>query len=102
MGAPPQSWNRESLRASEPTLPSLNFALGAMTDGDKKDGALTLGVRREKARDVVIEKGEAGGAEPLCVGCEVQLASEDAGFELHRTIAAIAEALQNGAQVGEE
>jgi len=73
-----------------------------MTDGDKKDGALTFGVRQEKARDVVIEKGEAGGAEPLRVGCEVQLAAQDARFQLHGAIAAIAEPLQNGAQIGQE
>src|SRR2546426_11101567 len=83
-------------------FPYLRFAFGAVAEGDEKDGALAFGVRREKPGDVIIEKGEAGGAEPLGVRGKIKLAAEDAGFKLHDAIAAIAETLQNGAQVGEE
>src|SRR5216684_2507846 len=81
---------------------SRRFVFGAVAEGYEEDGALALGVGREEARDVIVEESEAGGAEALGVGREIQLASEDAGFELHGAIAAIAEALQNGAQVREE
>ncbi len=57
---------------------------------------------RKKARNVVVEKSEPSRAEALGIGAEVQLTAKNAGFELHRAIAAIAEALQNGAQVREE
>src|SRR5258706_13695192 len=57
---------------------------------------------RKEAGDVVVEKGEARGTETLGVRREIELAAENAGFELHGAIAAVAEALQNGAQVGEE
>src|SRR5712692_8865108 len=81
---------------------STGFVFGAVAEGDEKDGALALGVRREESGDVVVEKGEAGGAEPLGVRSKIELAAEDAGFELHSAISAIAEALKDGAQVGQE
>ncbi len=42
------------------------------------------------------------GAEVLRIGSQIKLAADDAGFELHRPISAIAETLQDRAQVGEE
>ena len=57
---------------------------------------------REKASDVVVEKGEPGGPKPLRVRGKIKLAAEDASLKLNRAIATIAEALQNGAQVREE
>ena len=38
----------------------------------------------------------------LRIGCEIELAADDAGFELHRAISAIAVALQDGAQVSQK
>ncbi len=73
-----------------------------MAEGYEEDGAFAFGVGREEAGNVVVEESQAGGAETLGVGREIQLAAEDAGFELHGAVAAIAEALQNGAQVREE
>src|SRR6266403_538514 len=81
---------------------SLGFAFGAVAHGDEEDGAFAFGVAREEAGDVVVEESEAGGAESLRVGREIKLSPEDARFELHGAIAAVAEALQNGTQVGEE
>ena len=75
---------------------------GAVAEGYEEDGALAFGVGRKEAGDVVVEKGEAGGTETLGVRREIEFAAENAGFELHGAIAAIAKALQNGAQVGEE
>ncbi len=75
---------------------------GAVAEGYEEDGAFAFGVGREEAGNVVVEESQAGGAEALGVGCEIQLAAENAGFELRGAIAAIAEALQNGAQVREE
>src|SRR5260370_1119852 len=73
-----------------------------MPEGDKKDGALSFGMGREKADDVIIKKSEASGAEALRVGSKIKLAAEDAGFKLHGAIATIAETLQNGAQVSQK
>jgi len=81
---------------------STGFVFGAVAEGDEKNGALAFCVRREEFGDVVVEKGEAGGAEPLGVRSKIELAAEDAGFELHSPIAAIAEALKDGAQVRQE
>src|SRR5713226_10012434 len=81
---------------------STGFVFGAVAEGDEKDGALAFGVRREEFGDVVVEKGEAGGAEALGVRSKIKLAAEDAGLELHGAISAIAEALKDGAQVGQE
>src|SRR4029077_6275753 len=74
----------------------------AMTNRYQENGALAFGMGRKEASDVVVEERETRGAEPLGVGREIKLAAEDAGFELHGAIAAVAEALQNGTQVGEE
>src|SRR5712692_1407136 len=81
---------------------STGFVFGAVAEGDEEDGALAFGVRREEADHVVVKESEAGSAEALGVGGEIELTAENAGFELHGAIAAIAEALQDGAQVREE
>src|SRR5258708_29144878 len=80
----------------------LGFVFGAMAEGNEENGAFAFGVGREEAGDVIVEEGEAGGAEALRVASEIQLSAEDAGLELAGAIAAIAEALQDGAQVREE
>src|SRR5712692_7504129 len=81
---------------------SRGFVFGAVAHGYEEDGAFALGVGIEEARDVVVEEGKAGGSETLGVGSQVELAAKNAGFELHGAIAAIAEALEDGAQVREE
>src|SRR5260370_42589197 len=68
----------------------------------EKDGAFAFGVRRKESSNVVVEKGEPGGPKPLRVRGKIKLAAEDASLKLNRAIATIAEALQNGAQVGEK
>src|SRR6476646_1316296 len=70
-----------------------------MAHGYQKNGALAFGVGREKTGHFVVEKSEAGGAQPLGVGRQVQLAAKNAGFQLHGAVAAIAEAPQNRPQV---
>ena len=59
-------------------------------------------MRGEEGTDVVVKKRKAGGAEMLRIGCEIELAADDAGFKLHRAISAIAVALQDGAQVSQK
>ena len=59
-------------------------------------------MRRKEADYIVVIEGEAGGAEALSVCAEIELAAQNSGFELHGTISAIAVALQNFLQVGEE
>ena len=63
---------------------------------------MTFGVRREKGGDVIVVEGEAGCAQALGVGREVELAADDARFELRGAIAAIAEALQHALEVRQE
>src|SRR5229473_3717647 len=81
---------------------SRGFVFGAVAEGYEEDGAFAFGVGREEAGNVVVEESQAGGAEALGVSGEVELSAEDSGFELDGAIAAISEALQNGAHVGEE
>jgi len=63
---------------------------GAVAYGGEEDGAFAFGAGREEADDVVIEESQARGAEPLGVGRKIKLAAEDAGFQLHGAIAAVA------------
>src|SRR6266704_2593691 len=83
-------------------FPYLRFVFGALSDSDQENGALAFRVGREEAYHVVVEKSEAGRAEALGVSAEVQLSAKNARLKLRGAIAAIAEALQNGAQVREE
>src|SRR6266849_1712670 len=64
--------------------------------------ALAVGMWGEESDDVVVVKGEAGGAQALGIGGKIQLAAEDAGFKLHGAIPAIAEAIEKRAQVCQE
>ena len=73
-------------------LPSASHRLAKR---DKEHGAVALGVRREEIGDVVIVEREAGCAQALGVGREVELAADDACFELRGALAPIAEALQD-------
>jgi len=59
-------------------------------------------VRRKEVGHIIVKTRQSTRAETLCVGCEVQLAAEDARFQLHSAIAAIAETLQNRPQVDEK
>src|SRR5919198_6061507 len=68
----------------------------------QKHDALAGGVWREEARHLVVEEGQAAGSEPLSVSGEIQLATDDTGLQLCRTIPTIAEALDNGRQVRKE
>src|SRR5437879_9754293 len=59
-------------------------------------------MRGEERRHVVVEEGEARGAEARGVGGEVELAADDAGFERGRAVAAVPVAREDGGEVGEE
>src|SRR5579872_5690712 len=88
------------LRVAIARLPKeLRSMLRAIADGNQENCALAFGVRREKADYVVVVKSEAGRTQTLCIRCQIQLTAEDASFELHRTISAVAKALQNRMQV---
>src|SRR2546425_4609430 len=52
----------------------------SVADGDEEDGAFAFGVGREEAGHVVVEEGEAGGAQPLGVGSQIR--SEEHTSEL--------------------
>src|SRR5260370_23609119 len=78
---------------------TLGSVFEAVANGYQENGALAFGMWGEEAGDVVVVKGEAGGAQALGIGRKIQLAAEDAGFKLHGTIAAIAKAIENRPQV---
>src|SRR5579872_4627243 len=59
-------------------------------------------MRREKPNYVVVVEGQPSGAKSLSVGRKVELATDDSGFELYSAISAVAEALQDCLQVGQE
>src|SRR4029077_3168019 len=80
----------------------LGIVFCAVADGDEEDGAVAFGAGREEAGDVIVKEREAGGAKALGVSRQIELAAKDASFQLHRAIAAIAEALEDGPQVREE
>ena len=68
----------------------------AVAEGHKENCALTFGVRGEETGYVIVVKCEAGRTQVLGICCEIELAAQDAGFELHGAIPAIAKSLQNG------
>jgi len=70
---------------------------GAVARATRKMALLPSRGEKE-AGHVVVEKVRPVGTETLGVRREIELAAENAGFELHGAIAAIAKALQNGAQ----
>ena len=90
------------MHPARPELAALGRGFRAMAYGNQKDGALAGCVRGEELDYVVIEKCQAGGAQALCVSCEIKFAADDTGFELDGAVSAIAEALQDGIQVGQE
>src|SRR2546430_16795612 len=63
--------------------------------------ALPLCVRGEELRDLVVEEGESGGAEPKCVGGEVEAAADDSSLELGGPVAAVAEPGEDRLEIGE-
>ena len=58
---------------------------------DEEHHALAGRVRREELGHVVVEEGQAGGAEAERVGGEVELAADDRRLELRGAVAAVAE-----------
>jgi len=65
----------------------------------QENSALACGVGTEESDHIVVEKSEPCGAQPLRVRSQVQLASKNARFELHRSISTIAKSLQDRPQV---
>jgi hypothetical protein len=80
----------------------LGPGFGAVAQCDEEDRALAFGVRREERSNVIVEECEAGGAQVLSVSGEIQFAADDAGFQLHSAISAIAVTLQDGTKISEE
>src|SRR6266853_2707346 len=56
----------------------------------------------EEASHIVVVKGEAGGAQTLGIGGEIEFAAENAGLKLYGAIAAISKAIENRLQVCQE
>src|SRR2546423_8359559 len=83
--AAPHTWSRRRKRARSTPQPFRWLA-----DRHQEHHALARGVRREELRDVVIEKGQAGGADTERKRGEVRPAAANRGFELRGTIAAVA------------
>src|SRR5947209_4147364 len=80
----------------------IKTSFDALAEGHEKNGILARGVRREEADYVVVVKGEAAGAEMQSVGRKIKLASDDPGFQLHGSISAVAEALEDCLQISEK
>ena len=80
----------------------LGLGFGAVAQCYQEDGALAFGVWGEESGYVVVEKREAGGTEMLSIRSQIELPSENACFKLHRAISAIAKALQDRPQIGQE
>ena len=59
-------------------------------------------MRREKVCHFVVVEGQSRGAEPLGVGRQVDPSRRDAGVELGGAVAPVAQARQDGVQVGKE
>src|SRR5271169_237068 len=83
-------------------IAGLGSLFDAVAHRHQKNGALAFGVRGEKAGYIVIVKGEAGGAQVLGVGREIEFAAEDTGFKLYRTISAIPQAIEYRPQIGQK
>src|SRR5262249_4584707 len=85
-----------------PDLSAICATLAALrdaSDGDRKHEALARGVGREELRHVIVEEGEAAGAETERVGREVGLAAADRRLELGDAIAAAAESIQERTEI---
>src|ERR1700693_4696436 len=61
----------------------LGLRFGAVAEGHQEYCVFAFGMWGEEAGYVIVVKGKAGGAQMLGVGCEVELAAENAGFDLH-------------------
>src|SRR5271167_2096617 len=88
------SWDKAAVRCNQ-----LGVAFGALTHRHQENRTFAFGVGREEANHVVVVEGEAGGAQSLSVGPQIQFAAKDSSFELNSSIPTIAETLQNGSQV---
>src|SRR5207244_2078493 len=69
--------------------------------GDE-DRVLALGVGREESNDLAVVEREAGGAEALRVGAQVEPPADDPGLEVGHAITAIVRSRQDALHVGEE
>src|SRR5262245_51422105 len=68
----PQSAQRSSVASVFSVADS--DPLRALAGGDEEHDVLAAGVGREKLGDVVVEEGQAGGAEAEGIGGEIELA----------------------------
>src|SRR5258706_13650718 len=67
-----------------------------------EDRILPVGVGREEGDDLAIVEREAGRAETLGVGAQIEPAADETGLEIGDAIAAIAQPIERTAQVGEK
>ena len=71
------------------SLQFVDLLFQRLANRNEEDGALVFGVRRKEVDHFVIEKGQAGGAQVLSVGCQVNLASDGPGLKLDTAITAV-------------
>src|SRR5438132_10006539 len=83
-------------------LSLLEFLFGTFANSHEKNGTLAFRVRGEEPDYLVVIKSQASSAQLLGVGRKIQLASQNAGFELHRAVSTIPKALQNRSQLCQE
>src|SRR5439155_5185185 len=76
--------------------------LDRAAEGRHEDRVLAPRVGREEGHDVVVVEGEAGGAEALRVGGQIEPPTDDPGLEVGRSIAAIAQPREDALEIGEE
>ena len=90
------AWPRRWKRARSTPLP-----VRWLADRHQEHHALARSLRREELRYLVIEKGQAGGADTERERCEVRPAAANRRFELRGTITAVAETFERRMQVDE-
>src|SRR5437660_11259688 len=83
-------------------LSLLEFLFGTFANSHEKNGTLAFRVRGEEPYYLVVIKSHASSGQVLSVGRKIQLASQNAGFELHRAVSTIPKALQNRSQLCQE
>src|SRR5919109_3229842 len=77
-------------------------ASSAFPQRNQENGALAFRMRREEAHDIIVIECETRCSQPLRIRREIQLAAENACFQLNRAIPAVSIALEDFAKIGEK
>ena len=91
-----------SARSRAPTKQMGLYGPLRAAEGGDEEGGLARGVRREKLDHLVVVEGEAGGAEALGVGGEIEPPADEARLEVGRAIAPVAERAEKACEIREE